>query len=268
MLLFFILPPLTAFLINAFRLKSPNKKSSGLIATIACLLSFAAVVSYCFIYGFEKKSFVFAPWLQIGNLNLNFSFSLDSLSLLLSLLITGVGFLIHLYSLSYMSKEEGLTRYFAYLNLFIVMMLILVLADHLLLMFVGWEGVGLCSYLLIGFWFKDESKTQAGMMAFVVNRIGDACFLLGIFLLFFHFGTLHFSELNTLFSMEAPPKFFSPGALGALLLFWGQQQVGSDPFIFLAPRSYGWSNPCLSSYPCRHNGDSWNLFDCPPVSIL
>ena len=153
MLLAFILPPLIAFFVNAFRLKSSNKEVSGWIASGACLLSFLSVIFYCLFYGFEKRSFVFGPWLQIQNLNLHFSFVLDSLSLILSLLITGVGFLIHLYSLSYMSKEKGLTRYFAYLNLFVVMMLILVLADHLPLFIYrlggGWPLLLSADWLLV-----------------------------------------------------------------------------------------------------------------------
>ena len=121
---------------------------------------------------------------QGGSFSVEVAFRLDPLSVVLCLVVTGVGFLIHLYSIGYMAGDEGVGRYFAYLNLFTFSMLLLVLADNLLLMFVGWEGVGLCSYLLIGFWFSDLAKAQAGMKAFIVNRVGDVGFFAGLMLLF------------------------------------------------------------------------------------
>ena len=214
----FILPPFFGFLLNSFRFKSLKPRLSGILGAGACFISFLSFVIYCMAFGFKKQSFLLGPWFQAGDLNLNFSFVLDSLSLLMSLLITGVGTLIHIYSLSYMAKDLGQTRYFAYLNLFICMMLILVLADSLPLLFVGWEGVGLCSYLLIGFWFKDKQKVHAGMTAFVANRVGDACFLLGLFMLFFHFGTTQLSEIN---SLSTSLTSSSTAVLGAFLLFLG-----------------------------------------------
>ena len=138
----------------------------------------------------------------------------------MAFLITGVGSLIHIYSVGYMAKDPGLTRYFAWLNFFVFNMLILVLADSLPLLFVGWEGVGLCSYLLIGFWFKDPLKVKAGMKAFLVNRIGDACFLLGMFFAFSYFETLNFQEINAL-SEQKSFSFFEPVSLAALFLFLG-----------------------------------------------
>ena len=222
MLAVLIFAPFLGFLINACRFKSPARNISGWIGSGACLLSFLASLYYFFSFGKHgSQDFNFGSWISVDDLNISFQFALDPLSLLMILLITGVGFLIHVYSLAYMSHDKGITRYFAYLNLFVFMMLVLVLADNLLLLFVGWEGVGLCSYLLIGFWFKDSKKVQAGMKAFVVNRIGDACFLLGMFLLFFHFGSLNFSELNPLFLGKSFSGFLQPGTLGALLLFLG-----------------------------------------------
>ena len=117
---------------------------------------------------------------------------MDSLTAVMLLIITGIGFLIHVYSIGYMHGDSGYTRYFAYLNLFVFAMLILVLADNYLMMFVGWEGVGLCSYLLIGFWYEKKSATDAGKKAFIVNRIGDFGFLLGMFTLFAAFDGLDF----------------------------------------------------------------------------
>ncbi|RMG19059.1 MAG: NADH-quinone oxidoreductase subunit L [Deltaproteobacteria bacterium] len=135
-------------------------------------------------------------WIHVGDLALDFTFVADRLSAVFLLVITGVGLLIHIYSAGYMSHDPGYWRYFAYLNLFVGAMLILVLADSLPLLFMGWEGVGLCSYLLIGFWYTDTEKAIAGKKAFIVNRVGDFGVLLGIFILFGLFGTVSFSELN------------------------------------------------------------------------
>ena len=134
-------------------------------------------------------------WIAAGPLHIDFTLVLDQLSLLMLLIITGVGLLIHIYSAGYMAHEEGYWRYFAYLNLFLFFMTVLVLAGNALLMFVGWEGVGLASYLLIGFWFQKTSAADAGKKAFIVNRIGDFGFLIGMFLLLANFGTLTFSEI-------------------------------------------------------------------------
>ena len=126
---------------------------------------------------------------------MDFSFYLDQLSLVMLLVVTGVGFLIHIYSVGYMWEEGGFYRFFAYLNLFMFFMLTLVLASNYLLMFIGWEGVGLASYLLIGFWFTKDSAAAAGKKAFIVNRIGDFGFLIALFLLIKHFGSLNFDQV-------------------------------------------------------------------------
>src|SRR5437870_6676060 len=136
-------------------------------------------------------------WFSAGSLRVDMAFTLDRLSGALTLVVTGVGFLIHLYSVGYMDEDSGYWRYFAYLNLFIAAMLTLVLGDNLVAMFVGWEGVGLCSYLLIGFWFTDEEKAYAGRKAFVVNRIGDFGFLIGIFILFRQTATVSIAQINS-----------------------------------------------------------------------
>ncbi|MGA8043750.1 MAG: NADH-quinone oxidoreductase subunit L [Terracidiphilus sp.] len=134
-------------------------------------------------------------WIHAGSLNIDFSFVFDPLSLVMLLVVTGVGFLIHIYSVGYMAHEDGYWRFFAYLNLFLFFMTVLVLAGNALLMFVGWEGVGLASYLLIGFYYQKNSAADAGKKAFIVNRIGDFGFLIGIFLLLANFGTLTFTEI-------------------------------------------------------------------------
>ena len=212
--------PLAGFLINAFRFKSHRKNLSPWIGVGACVVSFFSACAGL-VSPKQKKVFVLFEWIEWGNFNVPFSFALDSLSLLMILLITGVGAIIHVYSAGYMAKDPGITRYFAWLNLFVFNMLILVLADSLPLLFVGWEGVGLCSYLLIGFWFKDSLKVKAGMKAFVVNRLGDGCFLLGIFLLFSYFGTLNFQEINSSPLLQDSFGILNPWTLGALFLFLG-----------------------------------------------
>ena len=152
----------------------------------------------------ETKSYsvVIWQWLHAGNLSANIAFSLDSLSLVFIFVITFVGFLIHLYSIGFMAKDEGFTRFFAYMNLFVSSMLILVLADNLLLMYLGWEGVGLCSYLLIGFWYKEPANGTAARKAFIITRIGDTAMIIGIFILFLSFGTFNIAELMHLASAK------------------------------------------------------------------
>jgi len=159
-------------------------------------------------------------WIPSGNFNVNIGFLLDPLSAVMILVVTGVGFLIHVYATGYMAHDPGFGRFFAYLNLFMFAMLTLVLADNFLLMFVGWEGVGLCSYLLIGFWYERQSAADAGKKAFLVNRIGDFGFLLGMFLIFWQVGSLHFPTVS-----EAAPAVFTAGGglitAVCLLLFLG-----------------------------------------------
>ena len=164
-----------------------------------------------------------APWIAAGNFSVDFSLRLDPLSALMVSFVTFVGFLIHVYSIGYMKHDEtdaGYARYFAYLNLFLFAMLVLVLANNFLLMFVGWEGVGLCSYLLIGYYYEREYAADAGRKAFVVNRIGDFGFLLGMFGVFSLFGTLDFDSVFT--NAAADPGRYAPGLTAVcLLLFLG-----------------------------------------------
>ncbi len=135
-------------------------------------------------------------WFSVGGMEIPFAFLIDHLSILMMLVITGVGSLIHIYSIGYMHGDEGFNRFFSYLNLFIFFMLTLVMANNYVLMFVGWEGVGLCSYLLIGFWFKNQEYNKAASKAFIMNRIGDLALLIGLFLMFQYLGTLTFEGVN------------------------------------------------------------------------
>ena len=155
-----------------------------------------------------------------GNFSVHYGFWLDQLSFIMLLIVTGVGFVIHIFSVGYMAHEGGYYRYFAYLNLFMFFMLMLVLADNYLQMFVGWEGVGLASYLLIGFWFKKQSAANAGKKAFITNRVGDFGFLIALFLLIKHFNTLQYAGVFK--AVSALPIEASAGlltAIGLLMLF-------------------------------------------------
>jgi NADH-quinone oxidoreductase subunit L len=151
-------------------------------------------------------------WIRTGSLKVDISFSLDSLSLVFCFVITFVGFLIHLYSLGFMAKDDGFTRFFAYMNLFIGSMLVLVLADNILLMYLGWEGVGLCSYLLIGFWYKDPQNGYAARKAFIITRVGDTAMIIGIFILFVNFGTVNIGELM----QQASQKWVAGSSIAVL----------------------------------------------------
>ncbi len=190
------LAPFIGFLVNGLLGRHLPKWLVTTVALLAPLVSLCAV-----LYGSSSALHpcveTFGHWLNVGTLQVDFTFVLDQLSLVMLLVVTWVGFLIHIYSVGYMHDEEGYARYFSYLNLFLFFMTVLVLAGNALLMFVGWEGVGLASYLLIGFYFKRTSAADAGKKAFIVNRIGDFGFLIGMFLLLANFGTLTFSEIAT-----------------------------------------------------------------------
>jgi len=222
-----LLSPLMGFLVNGFLVKKNNKSAlrAGVIGTLASSLSFlcAAILfsTLAGTEGAERHLHVFYfNWLEVGKFKADMAFLVDPISAVMIMIITGVGSLIHLYSVGYMGHDPKPAKFFAYLNLFLFNMLILVLGDNLLLMFVGWEGVGLCSYLLIGFWFEDPEKAAAGMKAFITNRVGDAGFLLGLFMIFVTFGTVQFQELAKLtFTPEV--GIVGPITLATLFLFIG-----------------------------------------------
>src|SRR5215475_6302469 len=192
---------------------------------VSFLCAIEAVREFLGYYETSHKAWVkpFFDWIVAGNFRAGFDLQLDHLTVVMLLVVTGVGFLIHIYSTGYMAHEGGYYRFFSYLNLFMFFMLILVLAANFALLFVGWEGVGLCSYLLIGFYFLRKSASNAGNKAFIVNRIGDFGFMLGMFLLFRAFGSLDF---QTVFSKAATWPADGMGQFGTmsvacLLLFVG-----------------------------------------------
>jgi NADH-quinone oxidoreductase subunit L len=209
MLLLIPLLPFFGFLINASLGRRLSKSISGGVACLAMIAAFGvSLVSVLGLHGAAGEHAVrqsVFTWLPSGDLSIPFELYLDPLSSLMILVITGIGSLIHIYSTGYMHDEPDseYARYFSYLNLFASFMLVLVLGASLPVMFVGWEGVGLCSYLLIGFWFKKKSAADAGKKAFIVNRIGDFGFMLAMLLLFAHFTTLDFQELANVASTRA-----------------------------------------------------------------
>ncbi|MGE3842356.1 MAG: NADH-quinone oxidoreductase subunit L [Vicinamibacterales bacterium] len=220
--------PFVGFLVNAFLGRRLSKSVSG---GLACLAMFAAfmvtVVSVWPFFGappdqrlVEQEVF---SWIESGDLHIPLTLRLDSLAALMTLVVTGIGFLIHVYSTSYMHEEvEGeYARYFSYLNLFAAFMLVLVLGANFVVMFVGWEGVGLCSYLLIGYWFKKKSASDAGKKAFVVNRVGDFAFIIGTLLAFREFGTLDFLQIAVKAATLTPETSFGLLSLMTLLFFIG-----------------------------------------------
>ncbi len=199
---YIVLFPLLGVLFNIFLGQRLGRKAVNYVAPGVVLLSFLfSFIAFLRLPPDGTLVDTIWPWITSGSFHVDFALRVDPLSAMMILVVTGVGFLIHVYSTGYMTHDEDVARYFAYLNLFTVAMLLLVLGENLLILFVGWEGVGLCSYLLIGFWYTDDEKASAGKKAFIVNRIGDAGFLLGLFLLFWSLGekgvwTLSFSEIQ------------------------------------------------------------------------
>jgi len=189
--------PLVGAVINGFFGKKFSRQTVAAVALLFSGAAFALVLSVAFRFSslVRPHSETLATWIRAGSFQADFAFYLDQLSLVMLLVVTGVGFLIHIYSVGYMWEEGGFYRFFAYLNLFMFFMLTLVLASNYLLMFIGWEGVGLASYLLIGFWFTKDSAASAGKKAFIVNRVGDFGFLIALFLLIKHFGSLNFDQV-------------------------------------------------------------------------
>jgi NADH-quinone oxidoreductase subunit L len=211
--------PFAGFLING---TVGRKLPRTLVTTIALIATAIPAILVAWLWITMKAAgapdvieLVSQPWIAITGLQIDFAFTVDHLTLLMLGVVTGVGFLIHLYSAGYMAHEEGYWRFFAYLNLFMFFMSILVLASSFLLLFVGWEGVGLASYLLVGFYFKKDSAANAGKKAFIVNRIGDFGFLLAMFLIVQHFGSLDFGHVFNAISVN--PEWHG-GVLTAIAL--------------------------------------------------
>src|SRR5438552_4942813 len=226
--LLWLLPalPLAGFLANGvLALRRPRAKHAVSIIGVGVLLA-ALALAIVIVLAFLREGppgplvFPYWEWMPVGDLHVTVALQLDQLSAVMLLVVTGVSSLIHVFSVGYMGEDPGYARYFAYLNLFVFFMLVLVLGASFPVMFVGWEGVGLCSYLLIGFWFNERINADAGKKAFLVNRIGDVGFLVAMLLIFAHMGSLDFQPV-----FAQAPKLLAPGGAAitaiTLLLFLG-----------------------------------------------
>ena len=189
--------PLIASIISGFFGKYIGERSSEVITSL--FVSISAILSLFIFYNViienYENNLTIVSWISSGSLNVNWSIKIDSLSSVMLVVVTLVSAIVHIYSIGYMSRDPHKPRFMAYLSLFTFSMLALVTSDNFLQLFFGWEGVGLCSYFLIGFWFKKDSANAAAIKAFVVNRVGDFGFALGIFLIFYMFGTVNYNEV-------------------------------------------------------------------------
>src|SRR5580693_9073193 len=203
--------PFLGFLINGLFGRRMSKSMVNLFAIGSVTLSFLwAVKTLVGLSPLETKYIEhYFTWIQSGALNISIDFAVDRLTAVMLMVVTGVGFLIHVYAVGYMAHEGGYYRFFSYFNLFMFFMLILVLGANFLVLFVGWEGVGLCSYLLVGFYFSEKFATDAGNKAFIVNRVGDYGFTLAVFLIAMHFGSLDFGKVFA--QVKDAPVESSPG---------------------------------------------------------
>lgn len=224
LVLLLLLSPFVGFLINLLvGKKLTGRAMTGIIATTAVIISFVISVFF-FIQVLTTGEVIHVDlfrWITLGEFATDLAFTLDQLSLLWLLFVTGIGALIHIYSIGYMKDDENIDRYFAYLNLFIFFMSVLVAGSNLLVMFIGWEGVGLCSYLLIGFWNKDHKNNDAAKKAFIMNRIGDLGFLIGIFTLAYLFKTVDYVTLKEAVTTTTNPEVSSLLGVATFALFIG-----------------------------------------------
>jgi NADH-quinone oxidoreductase subunit L len=231
--------PLAGAAVNGLFGRRSSKKAVIAIALFSAGAAFLMALRIASQFSSASAPYVqnVAPWIRSGSFQVDFSFYLDQLSLVMLLVVTGVGFLIHIYSIGYMWEEGGFYRFFSYLNLFMFFMLTLVLAKNYLLMFIGWEGVGLASYLLIGFWFTKDSAASAGKKAFITNRIGDFGFLIALFLMIKHFGSLDYTQVFTSIS-KLPAETTGMGLLtsiGLLLMVGAAGKSAQIPLYVWLP---------------------------------
>jgi len=212
--------PLAGFLINGIGRNTFSKGVIGFIGSLVILLSFGlSIAAFLQVKSSGPINVSVFDWFSVNSFKVQFAFLIDQLSALMLLIITGVGFLIHLYSVGYMHHDKGFGKFFSYLNLFVFFMLLLVLGSNYLVMFIGWEGVGLCSYLLIGFWYTNPDYADAAKKAFIMNRIGDLGFIIGIFLIITFFGSVTFSDIFPKAIHMSPAEV--PFTLITILLFVG-----------------------------------------------
>ena len=218
-----LLSPFIGFLFNVFFGEKIGKTLSGTIGTLSVVVSFVVSIFFFMKVNETHQAIVINlfDWIKFSNFSVKFGFLLDQLSLLWLLFVTGIGSLIHLYSISYMHDDENLHKFFAYLNLFVFFMITLVIGSNLLIMFIGWEGVGLCSYLLIGFWHKNQDYNDAAKKAFIMNRIGDLGLLIGIIIIASLFNTVDFIGIHERILEETNPATLIWVGVAAFALFIG-----------------------------------------------
>jgi NADH-quinone oxidoreductase subunit L len=231
------LVPVAGFLVNGLFGRKFPKALVTAVAIVAAAVPMLQVAGIVLRFGSLTKPYIqsYGAWIATGAFHANFAFQLDQLSMVMLCVVTGVGFLIHVYSTGYMAEEEGYWRFFAYMNLFLFFMLVLVLSANFLLMFVGWEGVGLASYLLIGFYYTRDSAANAGKKAFLYNRVGDVGFLLAMFLLIAHFGTLSFADVFSAIGGNPAMHGGILTAIGLLLLLGACGKSAQIPLYVWLP---------------------------------
>ena len=245
LLTWIVVLPLLGFLANGL---AGDRFGNRFVTVVGCGLPIAAfgLAIACFLDllagGNVPLVTTVYTWADFSGRTFDVAFYFDALSAVMTLIVTGVGSLIHVYSTGYMKEDRSYARYFAYLNLFLFFMLLLVLGRSLLVLFVGWEGVGLASYLLIGFWFEDADKARAGKKAFVTNRIGDAGFLLGMFAIYFALGTLDMDRINAAF-MAGPPPAVSASVIGILLFIGATGKSAQIPLHVWLPDAMAGPTP-------------------------
>ena len=213
-----VLLPLFGFLFNGLFGKSLPKIVVGSIATLVVFVSFCIAVSLFLNFNADSQPVIVRAfeWFRVNGIQVNFGFQIDQLSLMMIMIITGIGSLIHLYSIGYMSHDKGFYKFFSYLNLFIFSMLLLVMGSNYLILFIGWEGVGLCSYLLIGFWYTNKEYGAAARKAFIMNRIGDLGMLIGIFMIAYQTNAVDFlsvAQNSSKFQLDSPVIIFITASL-------------------------------------------------------
>ena len=207
-------------------------------------------------------------WFDVGGLRPEIAFYLDPISLIMTLVVAFVGFLIHLYSTEFMIDDDGYSRFFAYMNLFVASMLTLLLANNLLLLYLGWEGVGLCSYLLIGFWYRDPANGRAGRKAFIVTRVGDTAMVIGLFLLFHDLGTLQIQELMQRATATLAGWIVRRYRRSATSAGGRRGEVCATAFADMASRCHGRTDSGERLDPRGHHGDGWRLPDRTDARVV
>jgi len=238
--------PLLGFLLNGLFGRRMPKALVNVFAIGSVALSFAWVVKTLVGLGPLETKYIehYFTWIQSGPLQINIDFAVDRLTAVMLMVVTGVGLLIHIYSVGYMADDDGYYRFFSYLNLFMFFMLVLVLAQNFLVLFVGWEGVGLCSYLLIGFYFLEQYATTAGNKAFIVNRIGDFGFSLAMFLIFRQFGSLDFTKVfDAAKSMPTETGYGALTVISLLLLVGAAGKSAQIPLYVWLPDAMAGPTP-------------------------